>query len=141
MTLAIGAIDLRMEGEIGREPLAPATDRRGPASSSMTKARSGRLAALVGDAQRDLGSTGERVNSMRRVVAKPDVLRALPDVDGDRRFALSGIAAVELKDAVLDLKPGERRRSSGGLSNACEIEPAVGDVAVGDRLRRASGPC
>ena len=59
----------------------------------------------------------------------------MPDVGRERRFALAGVTAVELQDAVFDREPGERRHQRW-LVERIEIEPAVGDVARRDRLLR-----
>ena len=93
-----------------------------------------RLAAFVEDAQPDFARRQDAEED-RRVVAEADVLRALTDIGGERCFALAGVTAVELQDAVFDGKSGERRQERWFVEDV-EIEPAVGDVARRDRLFR-----
>ena len=89
---------------------------------------------FIGDAQRDVARR-QAVEQHRQIVAKADVLRALADVEGDGRFALAGVAAVELNDAIFDFEPRQRRRQRRLVEEA-EIEPAIGDVARRDGLLR-----
>src|SRR5260370_41044171 len=54
-------------------------------------------------------SSRESRKQYRRIVAEPDVLRALADIEADLRGALSRLAAVDLQDGVLQGQAGKSR--------------------------------
>jgi hypothetical protein len=127
-TLTIGAIDLRLEKEIGREALrgiriepvqAVANDKRGH----------GRLAFLVAHAQLN-GARRERVKEHQYVVAKADVLAALSHVETDLCGALPAIPAIDLKDSVIQCQAGEAA-IHGRLVIDGDFGPAVGGILRG----------
>ncbi len=131
--VAVGAVDLGLKVEVRREPLSGRWIQPSLRIADRERRRR-RLAAFVEDAQPYLGRRQDAEED-RRVVAEADVLRALPDVGRERCFALPGVTAVELQDAVFDRESGERRQERR-LVEQLQIEPAVGDVARRDRLLR-----
>ena len=120
-----------MEREVGREPLR----LRGvlaPLPVADDEGGHRRASVVVEHAQADVVGR-EAVEEDGHVVAEADVLRALPDVEGELRFAPAPVAAVELDDAVLHLQPGEARLERRLVEHR-DFEPAVGDLARGDVL-------
>src|ERR1051326_195795 len=111
---AVSAIDLGMKRKIGGEPLGL---RRinSPLRVANDEFCGGGLVVFIADPQRD-GAGGEASEKSVHFVAKTDVLRTLADVERDLRFAVSGIAAVELDDAVF-----ERQTAKGLLQRLCVI--------------------
>src|SRR6185369_8872505 len=88
--LAIGAIDLGMKGEIGREALG--LRRIDAALGVADQERSGGGTIVeVEHAKRDFGS---RFGSEQKIeiAAETEVLRSLPDVKAQSGFTLSGVA-------------------------------------------------
>src|ERR1039457_6607116 len=92
--LAVGAIDLRLGEEVGREalrrmriePVQPVANDKGG---------HGRLALFVAYAQLHRVRR-ERVEEYQNVVAKANVLAALTYVEADLRGSLPAIAAIDL---------------------------------------------
>src|SRR4029450_11591615 len=66
-----------------------------------------RTAILVLHTKRD-GPRWHTVEQHVCFAAEAQVLRTLPHVEGNLRFAFAGVAAVELKDAILQCQSTER---------------------------------
>src|SRR5690349_23455788 len=94
-----------MKWKIGREPLGL---RRidPPMRVANHERRGGRLVFLVAHAERD-GASGQAGEQRVHFVAVTDVLRALADIEGELCFAPTGVATVELKDAVFERQTAE----------------------------------
>lgn len=131
--LAVGAIDLRMKGEVGRESLGL---RRVNALLLIAndKPRGGGPIVFIAHAQRDrVGgcATKQEVG----LIAKTDVLSALADVERKLRLPLAGVAAVELDDPIFEFESAER-----GAERLCvehlQLQPARGHIGSG-RIEKA----
>src|SRR5215813_1879780 len=131
--LAVRAIDLRVEIEIGRQPfeawridafLRVANDER----------RRRGLAVFVQHAERHDGR-GPAVEENVHVIAEADVLCALAYVETDLRLTLAGVAAVKLDDAVFKLQSRQRGFERWFVEHR-QVEPAVRHDALRDLLWR-----
>ena len=105
--LAVRAVDLRLEEEVGRQTLG---DVRIDAFLIVAHEETGRrrLPVLVLHAQAD-GMRRRRGEQHLDVVAEADILRALADAESEDRGSLPGVAAVDLQDRVLDRESREAR--------------------------------
>ena len=100
MRLPVVPVDLRLEVEVGRQALR---NVRIDAIELVAHGEpgGGRPAVLVLDVDAD-GVRRAGGEQHLDVVAEPDVLAALADVEADERRALPGVAAVDLQDDVFD---------------------------------------
>ena len=133
------AVDLRLEEEVGRQPFRHRWID--PIERVLDeKAGGGGLAVFVLHPDDDR-MRGTGIEQQFHVVPEPHVLAALPDVDPDERRPLSGVAAADLQDRVLDGKAGQPR-PHGRLRVERHVRPALAHVHIGQdffRLRRAPG--
>jgi len=105
--LSVGAIDLRLEKEVGCETLGWIRIKTvQPVANNKRGHR--RLAFLVAHSQLD-GARGQCVEEHQDIVAKSDVLAALPYIEADLGRALPAIAARDLQDPVIERQPGKAR--------------------------------
>ncbi len=87
---------------------------------------------MVPDAEGDL-DRGDAFEQDRDLAPEAEVLRPLPDVEREGRFAAAEVAAVELDEAVLALEP--RQRGLEGLfAEDIDVEEAVRNVRRGDEF-------
>ena len=108
---AVGQID-RLRRRSGRPAAGSRSRARAASTRSDKRARRSswiRNAAVAGSpcsstTRTRTGCDGHDVEQDVDVVAKPDVLRSLADVEAERCGPLAGVAAVDLQDRVLDRK-------------------------------------
>ena len=119
--LPIGPIDLRMKTKIGREPFC-LRRRDAPMAIAKKKGGGGRLAVFVANSQGDLArrhTAKEHVD----LVAKAEILCALPHIKSNRGGALAGVPAVKLNHPVFERHSAERGAERLSINNL-HIEPA-----------------
>ena len=121
---AIAAIDLRVEKEVRRMAL----DLAGVDAPGLVLDKQlghAGFAIFIGDGERDL-ACGAAVEEHAGLIAKAEILRALPGVETENGLAFSRLAGVELDDAVLHAQPAERGLQRRGLKHL-HVQPARGD--------------
>jgi hypothetical protein len=105
LNLSVGAVNLGMKRKVGGEALG----LRGMYPTGMVaddEAGGCGLTLLVADPEGD-GVSRQASEEKIDLVAEAKILRALADIESDSGFALSGVPAVELNDAVFEREPSE----------------------------------
>ena len=131
----ISAVDLRVKGEIRCEALGP----RGINAAlrvANDERRHGRRTSLIEDAPLDRfrRSDGEE---NRDLIAVPEVLCALPDIERQSCLASARLSAVELYDPVLQHEPAQRPGERLAVEHQ-EIQPQMSELV---RQRTGEPPC
>ena len=123
LRLAVGAIDLRVKGEVRRQPLGLRRIDQARLVADDEHGR-GRLIVLVADMKRYLARR-KAFKQQVHLVAITDVLCALADVESDLALAFAGVAAVELNDPVFQGQAAQHRLQGLHIEHL-QVQPELG---------------
>ncbi len=125
--LAVGAIDLRVEEEVGGQALGL---RRIDAAARVAHYEHPDRGAVVGLQHAQLHRRGRPGREQDvHLVAKAEILAALPHVEQQLALALARIARVKLQDAVFEFQAGEVR-AQRLLGEHLDIQEAAPHLAL-----------